>query len=150
MKALKEFDYNLWTTEENGVKHYWIGVKATGETTEVDLAVMRLLRNEEKKMRRELEEREQIGTVLSLDRYDSELCSEQWLADTYSVVDDVHTSVMEAGFIRTLSPMQREVYVCCVKRGKKESDLAAEKGISKQTVTNALRKIREKAKKYFG
>lgn len=102
MKALKEFDYNLWTTEENGVKHYWIGIKATGETTEVDLAVMRLLRNEEKRMRRELEAQEQIGTVLSLGRYDGELCSEQWLADTYSVVDDVHTSVMEEGFITSL------------------------------------------------
>lgn len=39
MKALKEFDYNLWTTEENGVKKYFVGVKATGEVTEVDLSV---------------------------------------------------------------------------------------------------------------
>ena len=37
MKALKEFDYNLWTTEENGVKKYFVGVKATGEVTEVDM-----------------------------------------------------------------------------------------------------------------
>ncbi|MCI6970955.1 MAG: hypothetical protein MR916_00560 [Eubacterium sp.] len=59
MKALKEFDYNLWTTEENGVKKYFVGVKATGEVTEVDAEVMKVLRNEEKKMRRHIEE-EQI------------------------------------------------------------------------------------------
>lgn len=56
MKALKEFDYNLWTTEENGVKKYFVGVKATGEVTEVDAEVMKVLRNEEKKMRRHIEE----------------------------------------------------------------------------------------------
>ena len=44
MKALKEFDYNLWTTEENGVKKYFVGVKATGEVTEVDAEVMKVLR----------------------------------------------------------------------------------------------------------
>lgn len=43
MKALKEFDYNLWTTEENGVKKYFVGVKATGEVTEVDAEVMKVL-----------------------------------------------------------------------------------------------------------
>ena len=60
MKALKEFDYNLWTTEENGVKKYFVGVKATGEVTEVDAEVMKVLRNEEKKMRRHIEERAMI------------------------------------------------------------------------------------------
>ena len=35
MKALKEFDYNLWTTEEDGGKKYFVGVKATGEVTEM-------------------------------------------------------------------------------------------------------------------
>ena len=33
MQTLKEFDYNLWTTEENGIKKYWVGVKETGEST---------------------------------------------------------------------------------------------------------------------
>ena len=44
MKALKDFDYNLWTTGENGVKKYFVGIKATGEVTEVDAEVMKLLR----------------------------------------------------------------------------------------------------------
>lgn len=47
MKALKEFDYNLWTTEENGVKKYFVGVKATGEVTEVDAEVMKVLNAQE-------------------------------------------------------------------------------------------------------
>ena len=43
MKALKEFDYNLWTTEENGVKKYFVGVKcvfigaATKAPTEIQI-----------------------------------------------------------------------------------------------------------------
>ena len=65
MKALKDFDYNLWTTEENGVKKYFVGIKATGEVTEVDAEVMKLLRNEEKKMRRHIEEEIELGTPLS-------------------------------------------------------------------------------------
>ena len=70
MKALKEFDYNLWTTEENGVKKYFVGVKATGEVTEVDAEVMKVLRNEEKKMRRHIEEEGELGAPLSIDEID--------------------------------------------------------------------------------
>lgn len=57
MKTLKDFDYNLWTTEENGIKKYYVRTKTTGEVTEVDAGVMRLLRSEEKKMRRYIKEK---------------------------------------------------------------------------------------------
>ena len=36
MYKSKEFDYDLWTTTENGTKHYWARVKATGEVTEAE------------------------------------------------------------------------------------------------------------------
>ncbi len=49
MKTPKEFDYDLWTTEDG---KYMVRVKSTGEVTEVERDVMRVLRAEEKKMRR--------------------------------------------------------------------------------------------------
>lgn len=55
MKTLKEFDYDLWATEENGQKRYFARVKATHEETEISLEVMRLLLSQEKQMRREYE-----------------------------------------------------------------------------------------------
>ena len=81
MKALKDFDYNQWTTEENGIKKYFVGIKATGEVTEVDAEVMKLLRNEEKKMRRHIEEEIELGTPLSLDCAVGDESNSAWLTD---------------------------------------------------------------------
>lgn len=67
MKSLKEFDYDLWTTNENSITKYWVRVKSTGEVTEVDIKTMRVLRNSEKAMRRQIaDEQENSGTILSL------------------------------------------------------------------------------------
>ena len=95
MKALKEFDYNLWTTEENGVKKYFVGVKATGEVTEVDAEVMKVLRNEEKKMRRHIEEEGELGAPLSLDSAVGDENNSTWMTDTYNLAEDVQTEIME-------------------------------------------------------
>ena len=110
MKALKEFDYNLWTTEENGVKKYFVGVKATGEVTEVDAEVMKVLRNEEKKMRRHIEEEGELGAPLSLDSAVGDENNSTWMTDTYNLAEDVQTEIMEVNFIRSLSPLQKAVY----------------------------------------
>ena len=149
MKALKEFDYNLWTTEENGNKKYWVGIKATGEITEVDIEVMKLLRCEEKKMWRYIEKQSKFGAPLSLDKIADEPSNEEWLTDSYDLCNDVQTEIMESAFIGTLSPLQKSVYEYCIRRVGNPTNFATEKGISKQAVTNTLRKIREKAKKYF-
>ena len=47
-----EFDYDLWTTEDGKCM---VRVKITGEVTEVDRKVMRILRAEEKRIRRSYE-----------------------------------------------------------------------------------------------
>ena len=44
-----EFDYDLWTTEDGKCM---VRVKRTGEVSEVDREVMKVLRAEEKKLRR--------------------------------------------------------------------------------------------------
>ena len=93
MKALKEFDYNLWTTEENGVKKYFVGVKATGEVTEVDAEVMKVLRNEEKKMRRHIEEEGELGAPLSLDSAVGDENNSTWMTDTY--IENHHEAIID-------------------------------------------------------
>ena len=50
MLKVKDFDYDLWTTVEDGVKHYWANVRETGEITEISHEVMVYLRSEEKRM----------------------------------------------------------------------------------------------------
>ena len=40
MKALREFDYDLWAIVDNGKKRYFARVKATGEETEISLSRM--------------------------------------------------------------------------------------------------------------
>ncbi len=149
MKALKDFDYNLWTTEENGVKKYFVGIKATGEVTEVDAEVMTLLRNEEKKMRRHIEEEIELGTPLSLDSAAGDESNSTWLTDAYDLGEEVQTEIMEETFICSLSPLQKDVYGYCIKSGGSPAAFADARGITKQAVSNTLRKIREKAKKYF-
>ena len=48
-KTPKEFDYDLWTTEDGKCM---VRIKATGEAVEVDRTVMQVLRSEEKRLRR--------------------------------------------------------------------------------------------------
>ena len=48
-KTPVEFDYDLWTTEDGKCM---VRVKNTGEVTEVDREVMKILRTEEKRLRR--------------------------------------------------------------------------------------------------
>ena len=48
----KKFDYDLWTTNDNGIKRYWVRIRATQEVVEVDLETLRFLRTEEKKLNR--------------------------------------------------------------------------------------------------
>ncbi len=69
-KTPKEFDYDLWTTEDG---KWMVRIKSTGEVTEVDREVMKALRAEEKWMRRKMTgapvpgAEEATTTILSLD-----------------------------------------------------------------------------------
>ena len=84
------FDYDLWTTEDGKCM---VRVKRTGEVSEVDRKVMRILRAEEKRIRRSYgsdntsedeDGAEKISdTVLSLDAMpEDDVRSAAWLADS--------------------------------------------------------------------
>ncbi len=149
MKTLKEFDYDLWATEENGTKRYFARVKATGEETEISLELMRVLMNEEKKMRRELNTKKDGNGDLLLDVLPDDETGESWLIDTVNIEADVSTAIMEDGFISLLTEKQRDVYLSCIQGGQLMPEYAAEHGTSKQAVMKTINQIREKAKKYF-
>lgn len=103
MKTPIEFDYDLWTTEEGKCM---VRVKLTGEVCEVSRETMRVLRNEEKKLRRSktgvpiagCKDEDETATLLSLDFVsvqDAEEMSPAWLEDPNDLEETVLTSVIE-------------------------------------------------------
>ena len=152
MKTLKEFDYDLWATEENGQKRYFARVKATHEETEISLEVMRLLLSQEKQMRREYAKQQNEGPSLSLDFIcdSGDVDEAAWLADSKQNIDADMLWVEEnAAFCNTLTANQLSIFNECLIGGKSQTAYAADHGISVAMVSKQIRTIREKAKKYF-
>ena len=152
-----EFDYDLWTTEDGKCM---VRVKLTGEVSEVDREVMRILRAEEKKLRRSMtgvpisgcDDPDETATLLSLDFVsvaDAEEMSPAWLEDSHNLEEEVITKIMERDFRACLSERQLDVYICCLLGGMSMTDYAAEKGIDVSTVYEAKNDVRKKAKNFF-
>lgn len=70
-----EFDYDLWTTEEG---KYMVRIRSTGEVAEVNRAVMRALRADEKRSRRASAQGKRLS-VLSLDILPEDIADSRWL-----------------------------------------------------------------------
>ncbi|MBS1479212.1 MAG: hypothetical protein HP061_00055 [Christensenellaceae bacterium] len=154
-KTPVEFDYDLWTTEDGKCM---VRVKATGEVTEVDRDVMRLLRAEEKKLRRSMTGvpisgcEDETATLLSLDYVSypgGEDMEPSWLMNPISMEDEVITGMLEAEFVKTLTDYQREIYEVCMKGGMRASDFARSHGVDYSTVRDMKRLIIKKSKKFF-
>ena len=101
-----EFDYDLWTTEDGKCM---VRVKITGEVTEVDREVMKILRAEEKMLRRsygsdgasedEDGEEKTSDAVLSLDAMpEDDVKTAAWLADSYDLAKEVTMQLMVKTF----------------------------------------------------
>ena len=157
MKTPIEFDYDLWTTEEGKCM---VRVKLTGEVCEVSRETMRVLRNEEKKLRRSktgvpiagCENEDETATLLSLDFVsvqDAEEMSPAWLEDPNDLEETVLTSVMEQEFRLLLSERQLEVYHYCLLGGMSMTDYSKARGIDVSTVFEAKRDVQKKAKIFF-
>ena len=148
MIKVKEFDYDLWTTNENGTKHFWARIKATGEVSEVSPEVMRFLRAEEKRVYREIEASQKRGTTLSLDvPHDEE--KEYWLEDNGMGVSEMEMPILEEAFRKLLTPLQLSVFQECLLGKVSVTEYARKNGITKQSVSDVIEGIRKKAKKFF-
>ena len=147
-KTPLEFDYDLWTTEDGKCM---VRIKATNEVAEVTREIMRLLRAEEKQMRRlhPAAETDCDTATLSLDTGDPQQGPSSWLADPSDFTQDIAFDMLEATFFQQLTTIQRDVYQAVIKDGLRPYDYAKHKGISPSAVTQHIQAIRRKAKKFF-
>lgn len=155
-KTPVEFDYDLWTTEDGKCM---VRVKATGETTEVDRAVMKALRNEEKRLRRsygasgssDMEDEDNAsGSVLSLDAMpDDDVNASAWLADPENNIELAETRMAIDEFRKTLSRRQSEIFSLVMLEGMSIREYARVNGINHKTVYEAIESIRKKLKNIF-
>ena len=147
MLKVKDFDYDLWTTVEDGVKHYWAKVRETGEITEISHEVMVYLRSEEKRIYREIETTRNEGTILSLDiPHDDE--KESWFEDHGASKSHMETAVEEKEFIKTLTKKQLEIYNECMLGDCGVREFAERKKVDPTTISEAMETIRRKFTKY--
>ena len=150
-----EFDYDLWTTEDGKCM---VRVKRTGEQCEVSRDAFRVLRAEEKKIRRSMTgvpvpgSEDEETTLLSLDyvSYEGgEDMSPAWLADPHDFTQDVAVKLLEDDFIHTLTSREKDVYVFCIKMGRDQTEYAKKTGLSISRVCRIVAAIRKKAKNFF-
>ena len=152
-----EFDYDLWTTEDGKCM---ARVKKTGEVSEVNRDVMRVLRAEEKRIRRSYgfgntsedeDGAEKISdTVLSLDAMpEDDVKSAAWLADSSDFIKEAELKMLERELMQTLTLLQLDVYKTCIMNGQTPTAYAKEHNMKRQSVNDVIKLIRKKAKKYF-
>jgi len=162
MKTPKEFDYDLWTTGEETSKQYWVRVKRTGDVSEVNAEILRFLRNEEKKLRREYARyaspnAEESGDTslplcpLSLDALlaDEECDEAYWLTDRTDNENNTIAKMLEAEFRGCLTDFQLDVYEKCVLGGASLRAFSRERCLNFKTVFEARDAIQKKAKVFF-
>ena len=156
-KTPVEFDYDLWTTEDGKCM---ARVKKTGEVSEVNRDVMRVLRAEEKRIRRsygfgntsedEDGAEKNSDTVLSLDAMpEDDVKSAAWLADSSDFIKEAELKMLERELMQTLTPLQLDVYKACIINGQTPTAYAKEHNMKRQSVNDVITLIRKKAKKYF-
>lgn len=136
-----------------------VRVKSTGETTEVDREVMKILRNEEKRLRRSMTGVPIVGaedgeeaTLLSLDYVSvegGEEMSPAWLVDPHNFTSEIELRMTEADFLLVLTVREREVYDFCIREGGSQQEYAIMSGLSISRVSKIIAAIRKKAKKFF-
>lgn len=158
MKTPKEFDYDLWKTEDG---KYMVRVKRTGEECEVDQDTMRLLRAEEKALRRSFQGPEDTSdsekgkeriTILSLDYFASLPSKETtpaWLEDSTSMEEDTAVRLLTDEFLKLLTPRQLDVFKKCMQEGLSLREYSRQNGLTVNAVYEAQTFIRKKFKKYF-
>lgn len=146
----KKFDYDLWTTNDEGVKRYWVRIRATQEVVEVDLKTLRFLRAEEKKIYRTIEDaRNNAGTVLSYEVFEDEEISGEWLIDEKDLETQVLMQSEIDAVVKTLTPKQFWVYKNCILEGMELREFARKNNLSYSTVKDIRDAIRKKFQKNF-
>jgi len=152
-----EFDYDLWTTEDGKCM---VRVKRTGEVSEVDRKVMRILRAEEKRIRRsygsdstsedEDSAEKSSDSVLSLDAMpEDDVKSAAWLADSRDCMEELITALKEKELLSILTEKQRELYLAMTREGLTLREFARRKGIGIRAAFDLKAAVQKKFQKFF-
>jgi len=147
-----EFDYDLWTTEDGKCM---VRVKLTGEVCEVNRDAFRVLRAEEKKLRRSYpvradDECDPCVKTLSLDVVTSDDVDEaSWLEDKSDDISFMLTKICVDEVRLTLSPFQRDVFDTVMMDGVSIREFARVRKLHHKTVEEAVCAIRKKFKNIF-
>lgn len=160
MKTPKDFDYDLWITEDG---QYMVRIKATREECAVSQEVFRKLRSEEKKLRREMDGvptrnvdedgRTIKAAMLSTDFVNvqgSEDMGPSWLIDPHDFEQDLILQESLRELRKQLTKRQLEVFEKCLVGEMSLRDFADSKGIHFTSVDETVRAIRRKAKIFWG
>ena len=151
------FDYDLWTTEDGKCM---VRVKRTGEVSAVDRKVMRILRAEEKRIRRSYgsdntsedeDGAEKISdTVLSLDAMpEDDVKSAAWLADSRDCMEEMITALKEKELLSILTEKQRELYLAMTREGLTLREFARRKGIGIRAAFDLKAAVQKKFQRIF-
>ncbi|MBE6784623.1 MAG: hypothetical protein E7538_00115 [Ruminococcaceae bacterium] len=162
MLNLKDFDYILWKDSEG---RCFVKVKFTDEVTEVSEQVFKDLRNEEKRIYRELELKDKLyseneeerakASVMFPSSYFCEIETDEnegesfVLMDICKFEDEVIAKDLEERFANLLTDNQKEIFFCVMLGGEKIIDYAERKGIKQPSVIGTIKKIRKKIKKFY-
>lgn len=156
----KDFDYDLWKDIDGKC---YARVKSTGEVCEISGDTMKLLRCEEKRIYRELDLKKSLYSdnindktkasimyPLSFETIDDENNDDSsWLQSNESLEEEQAAKDLEERFMKLLTGYQKEVFLFVLKNGESQINFAKRKGVTSQSVRNVIRKIQEKAKKFF-
>ena len=152
MKKLNDFEYDLWTTEDG---KRMVRVRLTKEECQVDRETFRLLRAEEKRLRRERtpEKREGVAeeTVkrpLSLDILDPDAEGAFWHTDPRDLIEESILGQMLAQFRLQLTTRQLDVFEKCLLGGMNLSEYARRERLNYCTVWEVREAIRKKFSRF--
>lgn len=138
MKKLNDFEYDLWTTEDGKCM---VRVRLTKEECQVDRETFRLLRAEEKRLRRERmpEKRDGIADEtmkrpLSLDILDPDGEGAFWQTDPRDLFEESILKQMTAQFCLQLTARQLDVFKRCLLGGMSLSEYAKKEKLNYRAV----------------
>lgn len=137
-----------------------VRVKKTGEVSEVNREVMRVLRAEEKRIRRsygsdstsedEDSAEKSSDSVLSLDAMpEDEVKSAAWLADSRDCMEELVTALKEKELFSILTEKQRKLYLAMTREGITLREFARRKGIGIRAAFDLKAAVQKKFQKIF-
>lgn len=157
MKTPKDFDYDLWLSEDG---RYMVRVKATREECAVSQEVFRKLRSEEKKLRREMDGvptrnvdedgRTIKAAMMSTDFVGvpgSEDMDPAWLIDPHDFEQALFLRESIRELRVQLTERQLEVFEECMLGGISTYEFAKKKQVDHKAIWKSLDLIRKKYKK---